>query len=104
MLSSMLGRTYTIAVNINIMCTFVRMLAATRGDLTRRLAELEKRTETLVTTHDIFSRDTRRPLKQVVDALRELMTPPDPPKRPIGFVHPEDKSKKASGSRGKTAG
>jgi len=25
-------------------------------------------------------------LKQVFDALRELMTPPDPPKRPIGFV------------------
>ena len=26
-------------------------------------------------------------------ALRELMTPPDPPKRPIGFVTPEDKKK-----------
>jgi hypothetical protein len=32
------------------------------------------------------------------------MTPPDPPKRPIGFVTPEDKaSKKASGqAKGKT--
>jgi hypothetical protein len=31
------------------------------------------------------------------DALRELMTAPDPPKRSIGFVAPEDKgSKKAS--------
>jgi hypothetical protein len=31
------------------------------------------------------------------------MTPPDPPKRPIGFVTPEDKSgKKASGARGKS--
>jgi hypothetical protein len=41
--------------------------------------------------------------KQVFDALRELMTPPDPPKRPIGFISPEDKgSKKASKSvRGK---
>jgi len=28
------------------------------------------------------------------------MTPPDPPKRPIGFVTPEDKcSKKTSGAR-----
>ena len=27
------------------------------------------------------------------DALRELMTPPDPPKRPIGFVTPEDKAR-----------
>jgi hypothetical protein len=41
---------------------------------------------------------------KLFDALRELMTPPDPPKRPIGFVTPEDKaSKKASGqAKGKT--
>ena len=25
--------------------------------------------------------------------MRELMTPPDPPKRPIGFINPEDKGK-----------
>lgn len=46
---------------------------------------------------------TPRPHKQVFDALRELMTPPDPPKRPIGFVTPKDKgSKKTSGAKGKT--
>jgi hypothetical protein len=27
-------------------------------------------------------------LTQVFDALRQLMAPPDPPKRPIGFVTP----------------
>ena len=43
--------------------------------------------------HDTFSRSTRAQLKQVFDAIRELMTPPDPPKRPIGFVTPEEKSK-----------
>jgi len=37
--------------------------------------------------------------KQVFDALRELMTPPDPPKRPIGFVTPEDKGKKTSSKK-----
>ena len=52
--------------------------------------------------HDTFSRNTRGQLKQVFDALRELMTPPDPPKRPIGFVMREDKGKKTSGARGKT--
>ena len=32
-----------------------------------------------------------------------MMTPPDPPKRPIGFINPEDKgSKKTSGGKGKT--
>ncbi len=30
------------------------------------------------------------------------MTPPDPPKRPIGFVTPEDKGKKTPGARLKT--
>jgi hypothetical protein len=36
------------------------------------------------------------------DALRELMTPPDPPKRPIGFVMPEDKgSKNTTWAKGK---
>jgi hypothetical protein len=38
-------------------------------------------------------------LKQVFDAVRELMTPPDPPKRPIGFVTDEDKGKKTSAAR-----
>jgi hypothetical protein len=32
--------------------------------------------------------------------LRELMSPPEPTKRPIGFVTPEDKGKKTSGARG----
>ena len=53
--------------------------------------------------HDTFGRNTRAQLKQVFDALRELMTPPDPPTRPIGFITPEDKSsKKTSGAEGKT--
>ena len=31
---------------------------------------------------------------RAIDALRELMTPPDPPKRPIGFVTPQEKKTK----------
>lgn len=61
------------------------------------MAELEDKTEGLAMNHDTFSRNTRKQLKEVFDALRELMTPPAPPKRPIGFVTPEDKgSKKTS--------
>jgi hypothetical protein len=33
-------------------------------------------------------------LRGIGDAVRELMTPPDPPKRPIGFVTPDDKDSK----------
>jgi hypothetical protein len=67
------------------------------------LSELEDKTEALAMNHDTFSHNTRAQLKKVFDALRELMTPPDPPKRPIGFISPEDKgSKKASRARLKT--
>lgn len=98
MLSSVLGSQRAIAVNIEIMRTFVRVraLAATHGDLAKRLAELEEKTEALAMSHDTFSRNTRNQLKQVFDALRKLMTPPEPPKRPIGFVTHEDKGKKGS--------
>ena len=104
-LSWVLGSPCVIAVNIEIMRTVVRVrvLATTHSDLAKRLAELEGKTEALAMNHDIFSRNTRNHLKQVFEALRELMAPPDPPKRPIGFVNPEDKgsSKKTSGARGK---
>lgn len=40
---------------------------------------------------DTFCRNTLNHLKQVFDALCELMTPPDPPNGSTGFVTPEDK-------------
>jgi hypothetical protein len=53
-----------------------------------------------ISKHGAFSRNTRNQLKQVFDALlRELMTPPDPPKQPIGFVTPEDKGKTTGATR-----
>jgi hypothetical protein len=60
-------------------------------------AELQDKTESLAMSHDTFSRNTRAQLKQVFDALRELMTPPEPPKRPIGFLPLEDKKDKPKG-------
>lgn len=38
-------------------------------------------------------------IKQVFDAMRALKTQDGPPKRPIGFVTPEDKGKKAPGKQ-----
>jgi hypothetical protein len=97
MLSTVLGSARAIAVNIQIMRTFVRVraLAATHGDLAKRLAELEHATEALAMSYDTLNRSTRTQFKQVFDALRQLMTPPEPPKRPTGFVTPEDKGKKS---------
>lgn len=100
MLSSVLNSPRAIAINIEIMRAFVqvRSMAATHQDLARQLSELQDKTESLAMQHDTFSRNTRAQLKQVFDALRELMTPPESPKRPIGFVTPEDKDKKNSKS------
>ena len=106
MLSSVLNSPRAIAINIEIMRAFVqvRAMAATHQDLAKQLAELQDKTESLAMSHDTFSRNTRAQLKQVFDALRELMTPPDPPKRPIGFITHEDKPAKPSGTKAKAAG
>lgn len=99
MAANLLSSPRAIEVSVYVVRAFVRMreLTATHGDLAKRLAELEEKTEALAMSHHIFTRNTRNRLKQVFDALRKLMTPPDPPKRPIGFVTPDDKSKKAKG-------
>ncbi len=95
MLSSALSSQRAIAVNIEIMRTFVRVraLAVTHSELAARLKELEGKADALAMSHDAFSRDTRAQLKQVFDALRELTAPPDPPRRPIGFVVPPERQK-----------
>ncbi len=91
--ANVLASPQAVEMGIYVVRAFVRMreLAATHGDLAQRLAELEDKTEALAMNHDTFSRNTRAQLKQVFDALRELVTPPDPPKRPIGFITHEDK-------------
>ncbi len=97
MLSSVLGNVRAVAVNIEIMRTFVkiRQLASTRQDLAKRLDEIEAKTDHLSLKHDAFANITRKQLGEVFDALRQLMTPPDPPKRPIGFLEPPDTARKA---------
>ena len=85
-----------VEMGIFVVRAFVRMreLSAVHADLAKRLDELEQKTEGLAMQHDTFSRNTRNQLKQVFDALRELMTPPDPPRHPIGFITPEDEGRK----------
>ena len=102
--ANVLASPRAVEMGIYVVRAFVRLkqASALHADLAKRLAELEDKTEALAINHDTFSRNTRNQLKQVFDALRELMTPPDPPKRPIGFINPEDKGKKTSGERGKT--
>jgi hypothetical protein len=93
MAATILSSPRAIEISVYVVRAFVRLreLATTHGDLAKRLADLESRTEALAMQHNELGRNTRTQLKQVFDALRELMTPPDPPQRPIGFVPQEDK-------------
>jgi phage regulator Rha-like protein len=80
-------------VSVYVVRAFVRLREAAmqHKDLAERLSSLEEKTEALTMSHDTFSRNTKAQLKQVFDALRELMTPPPVPvlpKRPIGFITP----------------
>jgi hypothetical protein len=75
MLSSVLRSSRAVEVNIAIMRTFVqlRRLMDTNRDLARKIEALEKKY------------DERFAL--VFDAIKELIAPPEPPKKQIGF-HP----------------
>jgi hypothetical protein len=103
MAATVLNTPRAVEVSVYVVRAFVKLreLVGSHLELARRLDDLEQKTEALAINHDTFSRNTRAQLKQVFDALRELMTPPDLPKRPIGFINPEDKttSKKTQARR-----
>ncbi len=92
MAATLLNSPRAVAVSVYVVRAFVRLreLAATHQELAQRLAELEDKTESLAMQHDMFSRNTRAALRRVFEELKELKTPPEPHKRPIGFVHPKE--------------
>jgi hypothetical protein len=85
MLSSILRSRRAILVNIEIMRAFVRLrqMLASNVELARKLAALEKKYDAQ--------------FKVVFDAIRELMEPPTPRRRRIGF-RTSIKSQLAAGS------
>ena len=91
--ANVLASAQAVEMGIYVVRAFVKLREAAieHRDLSKRLDALEEKTDALAMDHDSFSRNTRLQLRQVLDALRELTTPPETPKRPIGFVPPEDK-------------
>ena len=77
MLSGVLRSKRAVKVNIEIMRAFVRLrqLLSTHKEFAQKLAELEQR----IGTHD-------EQIQMVFEAIRQLMTPPEPNKRKIGFL------------------
>jgi hypothetical protein len=79
MLSSVLRSKRAVQVNVEIMRAFVRLrrILAENAGLARRLDELEKK-------YDVQ-------FKVVFDTIRQLMLPPEPKKKRIGFAtNPDD--------------
>ena len=79
MLSSVLRSPRAVQVNIAIMRAFVRLreMLLSNTDLARELADLERKYDSQ--------------FKGVFDAIRQLMAPPPPPRKPeIGFHVRED--------------
>lgn len=78
MLSSVLNSKSAVQVNIAIMRVFVKLreMIASNKELSKRLDKLEKKYDAQ--------------FKVVFDAIRELMTPPEPKSRRIGFLRDKE--------------
>jgi hypothetical protein len=76
MLSSVLNSKRAVKVNIAIMRAFVKLRWAleTNRELAKKFSELERR----VDKHD-------DEIAAILEAIRQLMTPPEKPRREIGF-------------------
>ena len=81
MLSSVLSSERAIAVNIEIMRAFVQLrgLLASNKELARRFDQLEARLDKKLAAHD-------EAIAAILSAIRQLMNPPQPKRRPIGFT------------------
>jgi hypothetical protein len=81
MAATLLNSPRAVQVSVYVVRAFVqqRELLASNKDLARQLRALEHRIEKKLGSHDLA-------IAGLIDTLRRLMTPPDPPKRPIGFV------------------
>jgi hypothetical protein len=84
MLSSVLNSKRAIKVNIQIMRTFVKIreYLSTHKDLAQKLKELESKFE----GHD-------EQIREIIEAINQLLLPPEKPKSPIGFLVKEPKQK-----------
>jgi hypothetical protein len=80
--ANILNSPRAVRMGIHVVRAFVqlRSLLASNRELARKFAELEHR----VSTHD-------QAIVGILKTIRELMNPPEPKRRPIGFVDLEEK-------------
>ncbi|MEO8007737.1 MAG: ORF6N domain-containing protein [Betaproteobacteria bacterium] len=86
--ANVLNSARAVEMSVHVVRAFVRLreLIASNKELAAKLDQLEKK----LSTHD-------QAITGIMQAIRQLMAPPEPKKRPIGFVVPEEKEKKRGG-------
>ncbi len=84
MAASVLSSPQAVEMSIYVVRAFVQLREALAGnrELAGKLAELERRIGAQLADHD-------QAIAEILGAIRRLMTPPEPKKRPIGFVPPK---------------
>jgi ATP-dependent Clp protease ATP-binding subunit ClpA len=81
MAATILNSPRAIEVSVYVVRAFVQLRDLLAGNkvLAQRLRELERRLESKLAAHD-------EAIADILAAIRQLMNPPGPTKRPIGFV------------------
>ena len=84
MAANVLNRPQTVEMSVLVVRAFVRMrrMLAAHKELTRQLSELEGK----IGTHD-------EQIQIIFEAIQQLMAPPSPKKRRIGFIVSEKAAK-----------
>jgi len=85
MAANVLASPRAIEMSVHVVRAFVRLreMIGTNKELARKLDELERK----LTTHD-------QAIAGLIHAIRELMSPPESKRRPIGFITPEEKERR----------
>jgi hypothetical protein len=81
MAATILNSPRAIEMSVYVVRAFVQLreLLGSNRELARRFAQLEARLDKKLTEHDAA-------IAAILSAIRELMNPPDPKRRPIGFT------------------
>ncbi len=86
--ANVLNSSRAIEMGIYVVRAFVQLrdLLASNKELAKRVDELEKRILRKLDTHD-------QAITEIIKTIRQLMNPPEPKKRPIGFVELQEKKR-----------
>jgi hypothetical protein len=81
MAATILNSPGAVEMSVYVVRAFVKLreLLSSNRELARRFAQLETRLDKKLTEHD-------KAIAAILSAIRELMNPPQPKRRPIGFT------------------